>query len=353
MTKMTGSYRPPSLDRNGKTIRLADIAHKTGYSLATVSKVLNGHPDVADETRKRIDEELQATGYIKRNRRSSHHNRYIEVVFESLDAIWAMELLRGIISTSTPMNVSVIVAQSGTRKHVDPQWIDGVIERKPLGVILVFSDLTDIERKRLKSHDIPYVILDPAGEPSPDSLSVQTDNWTGGLIATRHLLNLGHTRIGIITGPQYMLCSKARLDGYSSALKERGIAFDPSLMREGNFKTDGGYDMAIELLQDPDHRPSAIFGGSDLQCMGVYEAARQLGLRIPEDLSVVGFDDIQTSEFMGPPLTTVHQPLQDMAAAATHVIMDIHDNRPTLRTTILPVSLKVRNSTQILHACHG
>lgn len=108
-----------------------------------------------------------------------------------------------------------------------------------------------------------------------------------------------------------MFCSRARLSGYMSALEEKGILHDSTLIREGDFRTQSGYEQAMSLLRDVENRPTAIFGGSGLQCMGVYEAARQLGLRIPEDLSVVGFDDIQTSEFMGPPLTTVHQPLQE------------------------------------------
>lgn len=142
-----------------------------------------------------------------------------------------------------------------------------------------------------------------------------------------------------------MFCSRARLSGYMSALEEKGILHDSTLIREGDFRTQSGYEQAMSLLRDVENRPTAIFGGSGLQCMGVYEAARQLGLRIPEDLSVVGFDDIQTSEFMGPPLTTVHQPLQEMASLATRLIMDIHANRVLLRTTILPVGLVVRNST--------
>lgn len=142
-----------------------------------------------------------------------------------------------------------------------------------------------------------------------------------------------------------MFCSRARLSGYMSALEEKGILHDSTLTREGDFRTQSGYEQAMSLLRDVENRPTAIFGGSGLQCMGVYEAARQLGLRIPEDLSVVGFDDIQTSEFMGPPLTTVHQPLQEMASLATRLIMDIHANRVLLRTTILPVGLVVRNST--------
>ena len=133
-----------------------------------------------------------------------------------------------------------------------------------------------------------------------------------------------------------------------SALAEHGIEADPELITEGDFTTAGGYAQAISLLERP-NRPTAIFAGSDLQAMGVYEAARQLGLRIPEDLSVVGFDDVQTAAFLGPALTTVRQPLQDMARAAVRMLVEALSTDDVLQPhIIMPTSLVVRNSTQQL-----
>lgn len=146
-----------------------------------------------------------------------------------------------------------------------------------------------------------------------------------------------------------MTCSKARLDGYTSALAERGIETNPELITEGDFTTTGGYAQAISLLEQP-NRPTAIFAGSDLQAMGVYEAARQLGLRIPEDLSVVGFDDVQTAAFLGPALTTVRQPLQDMARAAVRMLVEALSTDVIQPHIIMPTSLVVRNSTQQLES---
>ena len=238
-------------------------------------------------------------------------------MFQDFDNVWALEVLRGAIREAKLHDLNVITTEGGNRQHPDSSWIDNMLRRQTYGAILVFSSLTRIERNKLHSRGIPFVLFDPFGNPDPDTLSVQADNWTGGVIATRHLLALGHTRIGIITGPEEMMCSKARLDGYTSALAEHGIETDPELITEGDFTTSGGYAQSISLLKRP-NRPTAIFAGSDLQAMGVYEAARQLGLRIPEDLSVVGFDDVQTAAFLGPALTTVRQPLQDMARAAVH-----------------------------------
>lgn len=329
-----------------RKVRLSDIAQATGYSVATVSKALNGRSDISQAARATIDEALRQAGYAKRAA-TAKRQRFIEVVFQDFETIWALEVLRGVMHETKRRDVSVITTESGDRRHPDVDWMEGVLRRKPIGVIFIFSNLSDEEKGRLLQHGIPYVIFDPSGEPSIDDYSVQADNWTGGVLATRHLLALGHTRIGIITGPEEMMCSRARLDGYASALAEHGIAADPELITEGDFTTDGAYAQAMELLANP-HRPTAIFAGSDLQAMGVYEAARQHGLRIPEDLSVVGFDDVQTAAFLGPALTTVRQPLQDMAAAATRMLLDTVEGAPTQQHVILPTTLVVRGSTRAL-----
>ena len=316
---------------NGENkVKLADIAKQTGYSLATVSKALNGKADISEAARQAIDKALKDNGYIRRVS-LSRKQRTIEVVFRDFETIWALEVLRGIITEAKPHNINVMVAESGDRQHPDSSWVEGIIDRQPIGAILVFSNLTDKERSMFQSHGIPFVVFDPSGNPALDDLSVQADNWMGGVIATRHLLELGHKRIGIITGPDEMLCSRARLDGYSAALAERNIPTSPELITEGDFTTPGGYEGAMAL-----------------QAMGVYEAARQLKIRIPEDLSVIGFDDIQTAAYMGPALTTVRQPLQDMAATAARMVIDTNEGRKIQKRVVLSTSLVVRDSTRRL-----
>ena len=232
----------------------------------------------------------------------------IELVFPELETAWAMEIIRGVENVASANGLSIVLTESGTRHSPAPDWIDGVLRRRPVGVVLVFSDLADDYKAKLRSRAIPFVIIDPAGDPAPDVPSVGSANWAGGLMATRHLIELGHTRIAAITGPEDMMCSLARVDGFRSAMNKAGIPVDESLIRFGNFQVDGGREIARELLSLSD-RPTAIFAGSDLQALGVYEAARGFGLRVPADLSVVGYDDLQLAEWTSPALTTVHQPL--------------------------------------------
>src|SRR4051812_34727332 len=224
--------------------------------------------------------------------------------------------------------------------------MDGVLARRPTGVVLVLSGLDKAQQAQLTSRDIPFVVMDPAGDPDQDMPAVGTTNWNGGLAATRHLLDLGHRRIGMIAGPRRMMCSRARIDGYRAALETAGVAFDPALIREGTFHHETGYRVGLELLRLKD-RPTAIFTGNDLQALGLYEAARELGLRIPEDLSVVGFDDLPVAPWVGPPLTTVRQPLTEMAEAAAKLVLDLgrDGGSPAATRVELATSLVVRSST--------
>ena len=169
--------------------------------------------------------------------------------------------------------------------------------------------------------------------------------FRSGLNATRHLIDLGHTRIGMIGGPSRMMCSRARLDGYRAALETAGLPVDPKLVREGDFHHEAGYSAGRDLLSLSE-RPTAIFAGNDLQALGLYEAARELGLGIPDDLSVVGFDDLPMARWVGPPLTTVRQPLVAMAETAARLALRLGRGERLSSTRVdLATSLVIRHST--------
>jgi LacI family xylobiose transport system transcriptional regulator len=318
----------------GGTATLAEIARAAGVSAPTVSKVLNGRGDVAPATRSRVEELLRRHGY-QRRRGSVQPAPLIDLVFHELESSWAMEVIRGVENVARQESLNVVLSESAGRLSPGQTWVDGVLARRPTGVILVLSGLAPAQRAQLTSRDIPFVVMDPAGDPGDDVPAIGATNWQGGLAATRHLIELGHRRIGVIGGPGGMMCSRARIDGYRAALETAGIAFDPRLVRNGNFHHVAGYTEALEMLRLPD-RPTAVFTGNDLQALGLYEAARELGLAIPGDVSVVGFDDLPLARWISPPLTTVRQPLTEMAEAAARLVIDLsRGNEPsTLRVDL-------------------
>ena len=330
--------------QSNQRVRLNELAGEAGVSLSTVSKVLNGRSDVSAATRAKIEEILDRQGY---QRRTGLPNRatLIELVFPELETAWAMEIIRGVENVARANGLSVVLTESGDRHAPAAEWIEGVLRRRPVGVVLVFSDLAEEAKAKLRSRAIPFVIIDPAGDPAPDVPSVGSANWSGGLMATRHLIELGHTRIAAITGREDMMCSFARLDGYRSAMNSAGLEVHPRFVLFGDFQVDGGRQAALSLLT-LDDRPTAIFAGSDLQALGVIDAARTLGLRVPRDLSIVGYDDLQLAEWSSPALTTIHQPLTAMAEEAARLVVRM-STAPleTIPRMDLATRLVVREST--------
>lgn len=324
-------------------VTLRDIADQAEVSLATVSKVLNGRTDVSAATRGRVEDLLSVHGYRRRGTPTS--SSLVELVFHELEAAWSMEIIKGVEDVARAAGFSVVLTESGSRHAPAADWIDGVLQRRPVGVVLVFSAIPDQYREVLRARSIPFVIIDPAGDPTPDVPSVGSANWSGGLMATRHLIDLGHRRIAAITGPDDMMCSHARIDGYRSAMTAAGLPIDPDLIRFGDFHTSGGRQHGFDLL-DRDDRPTAIFAGSDLQALGVMESMRQLGLRAPDDVSIVGYDDIPLATWVSPRLTTVHQPLRRMAEEATRLVIRMREGTAIGATRLdLATDLVVREST--------
>ena len=328
-----------SIDR----VTLAQVASEAGVSLSTVSKVLNGRTDVSPGTRQRVEDLLTTHGY-RRRAPTPPDAPLIEIVFHELESAWAMELIRGVENVAREAKAGLVLTESGTRHSPGAEWIDGVLRRRPLGVVLVFSNVPEQYQTQLRSRGIPYVVIDPAGDPAPDVPSVGSANWSGGVAATQHLIDRGHRRIGVITGPGDMMCSVARLAGYRSAMAMASLPVDPDLIRYGDFHVEGGYENALKLLAHEDP-PTAIFAGSDLQALGVFEAARSSGLHVPDDLSVVGYDDLPVARWSSPALTTVHQPLKEMAEEATRLVLRLRAGEATPTRMDLGVDLVVRQST--------
>ena len=323
---------------------IARIAAAAGVSAPTVSKVINGRSDVSPETRQRVEAVILEHGY-ERSRKSVRPAPLLEVIFHELESDWALEIIMGVEQVARENDLAVVLSEMQGRRTPGRSWIEGLLARRPTGVIAVLSDLSEGQRALLNSRGIPLVVVDPTGEPLHDTPSVGATNWSGGLAATRHLLGLGHRRIGVVAGPDSVLCSRARLDGYRAAMDEAEVAIDPGLIRFGNFHVQDGVKEGRALLRLPD-RPTAIFAGNDLQALGVYQAAREARLHIPEDLSVVGFDDLPVATWVGPPLTTVRQPLAQMAVAGARLALRLANGEHPSQTRVeLATELIVREST--------
>nr|WP_246565010.1 LacI family DNA-binding transcriptional regulator [Streptomyces roseirectus] len=318
---------------------MAYIAESAGVSVPTVSKVLNGRTGVSDETRARVEELIRRYGYRKPPKNRSN---LVELVFREMESMWAVEIIRGVERAARRNRVGVLVSELGLQDE-PVRTIDDTLGRRPQCVLSV-AWLSEEERDQLTAKGIPFVVFDPNRE-LPDGVPfVGATNFRGGRAATRHLLGLGHRRIAMISGPDHPFCL-ARTAGYTSALIEAGVPVEPELMAKAQLTREDGRTAAHGLLSRPD-RPTAIFAANDMQALGVYKAAHELGLRIPDDLSVVGFDDVPAVAWVEPPLTTVHQPLAEMAVAATELALALGrgDDVPQVGVEIA-TRLTVREST--------
>ena len=328
------------------TITIADIAARAGVSVGTVSKVMNGRPGVSEIKRAQILRLMKETGYVGRSGQTKKPSRLIDFVMRGVDTLWATQLLAGAETEASRAGVGLVISVTHGRMIGNRHWIDRLAERHSDGVVVVASRIhvgIEAELSRLR---IPYVLLDMVGTPPPDVAVIGATNATGGRSAVDHLVELGHRKIAIITGNRELACSQERLDGYLASLVRAGIAPRNDYIAYGNFEISGGYRGACRLL-DSNDPPTAIFASSDLQAYGVYQAARERGVRIPQDLSVVGFDDVPMCEWLAPKLTTIRQPLEEMARQGVRMVMAMayQDAHPATTKLELATTLVVREST--------
>lgn len=325
-----------------KNVTITDVAAKAGVSVPTVSKVLNLHSGVSDSTRSVVEEVVLALGYVKRET-VKPNSGIIDILIADLDSQWALTLIQGANEEAQRLGFDAIITTNIHKREVEEQWLKRIGERGTDGVVLVVSKPTERMMEMLHKRELPVVLLDPVGTNDTTWPVVSATNWAGGLEATEYLLAQGHKRIGIITGPQTELCHMDRLDGYSAALRRAGIEIDMELVREGDSMREGGLSNGKALLSLK-HRPTAIFSCSDEQATGIYEAAAELGLRVPEDLSVIGFDDVSIAQWLTPRLTTIRQPLKDMGATAVRRVVALQDS--TRDSIVDSISDAARNATR-------
>lgn len=327
---------------------LAEVAGAAGVSVATVSKVLNDREDVSAETRYRVQRHLRESAYRptgSESARQRQQSQMIEVLFGPLQNGYSIAILDAITSAAQQEGFQVVIGRyKDDRADIDPQRL---IKSGLAGAILITTDASTDHLKTLSDSGFPVVVVDPQRVNDSHCISIGATNFAGGVTATEHLLSLGHRRISHAGGPEAVDCSQARLAGYSSALRRAGIELDESLVTHsrGHFSYDEGRRAANYLLDRPDP-PTAIFAASDEVALGVMEEARRRGIRVPDQLSVVGFDDTFLATRSAPQLTTVAQPLLEMGQLAIRSVSQLIRNDVVGTSHIeLATRLVVRDST--------
>ncbi|MEU8817403.1 substrate-binding domain-containing protein [Actinoplanes sp. NPDC048796] len=317
---------------------LAAVAREARVSLSTVSKVVNERTDVAPETRARVAALLKRHGYVRRQQAAPAGVRSVDLVFDGMETPNNLKILKGAIDAAAEENVDVVVGLAPARPH----------SAHRAGIVLVTSSITAEQWQHFTRRGVPIVTIDPHDVPSAEVPSVGATNFQGGMEATAHLTGLGHRRIAFIEGPPERGVSIARLHGYRAALSQAGVEHDPGLVQAGPFTFDAGFAAGTALLSSA-NRPTAIFACNDTLALGAMEAARTLGLRIPSDVSVIGFDDMPVTQWSAPPLTTVRQPFSQMGRVAMRRLLRLAAGERLESPRIeLATELIVRKSTSKL-----
>jgi LacI family transcriptional regulator len=326
---------------------IKDVALRANVSVTTVSHVVNATRFVSKVARQRVNEAIRELHYVPSAlARSLKNNRThtIGMMIPNCSNPFFAELIRGIEDACFAANFNVILCNSDDDANKQRKYIRVLMEKQVDGMI-VFSSGGDNELSELLLETgMPQILLDREVEKVQADL-VEVDHEAGGWLATRHLLELGHLRIGCITGPLDLAPARQRLQGYRRALSEASMQINPLWQVEGGFTSENGY-AAMQRLLVSNQRPSAIFASNDLMAIGALCAAAGHGLRIPHDISVVGFDDIALAAFSSPPLTTVAQPKHQLGSmAASFLMARIADPSLPLRREILQPQLCLRQST--------
>jgi LacI family transcriptional regulator len=325
-------------------VTIRDVAAQAGVSVATVSKVINQRYGVAADTAARVQAVISELGYeasLVAQSLRNHRTNVIGILVADLEP-FSTELLKGAADAIRGSGFELVVYSAGGRTGDVVGWERRYLSRLSGtlvdGAVLVTPTVVDVR------YGAPVVAVDPHTGSSAFP-TVDADNLRGGHLATEHLLDLGHRRIALLAGRADLESAKLRERGYREALKAAGVAYEDSLVRVGGYDADRSARAARELLSGPE-RPTAVFAANDVTAIATIEVALALGLRVPEDLSVVGFDNIPESALCVPPLTTVNQPIRTMGERAVDLLIRLIRGQPVERTHFtLATELVVRGST--------
>lgn len=332
-------------------VSIKDVAKAAGVSHSTVSRALNDSPLVNAETKARIQRLSQQMGYspdaIARSL-VTQRTRTVGVVATTITDPFVAEVVQGVEDAAQESGYSIILTSSASEPERELAAVEMLRAKRVDGVIVTSSRIGALYLQHLEGIGVPVVLVNNHNEQSGRyTFSVSVDNRHGGHLATAHLIEKGHRRIGYVSGPADHSDDLGRLAGYRQALGEATIPFDPALVVPGNGRLDGG-ERALCLLRGMAGLPTGVFCYNDMTAIGLISAARQVGLWVPGDLAVVGFDDIPLAAHVYPPLTTVAQPQRDMGRRAMGMalaLMAADDSAVPFSDVVVKGRLVVRESS--------
>lgn len=328
---------------------ITQIAQIAGVSVPTVSKVLNGRTDVALPTRERVERVIEEYGFVRnRAARALRQGKtgLVDLILPRLDDEYFLPIVEGVAQVLREAGVRMVLTSTDYRTEQEAQWINTVTDHSTDGILLVLPSDKVVEH--LERSGLPFVLIHNLGSQLTTTPSVKITSWEGGFVATTHLIKLGHQRIAYIGKTAPARDAIERIAGYRAALDAANLPLDPQLECAGSFTEVDGYTATRALLELPEP-PTAIFAGNDRQAAGVYRALHELGLTVPGDMSVIGFDNLPFTEIMNPPLTTVHAPRLELGrTAATMLMRLINGEELELTRVVLPTEFIERQSCQLL-----
>lgn len=327
---------------------MRDIAAQTGVSIATVSRVLNGQAHVAPETRELVQRAVERLGAQAPEARSNPAAKlaqgavYLRCPYLLTDYFG---LIVSSIAETLELHGRTLILDAGEASQ-QATVLPTLATRPGVGgAIVILPPEPSEQLVALRAKGFPFVVVDPRTAPPRDIAAVSAAHFAGARAMTAHLVALGHRRIGVIAGPHNWLAGEARLAGHTSALADAGVLPDPKLTRAGEPTTTFGYDAATRLLNG-EKRPTALVCFNDKAAVGALAAAVEQGLRVPDDLSIGGFDDIDLAQATSPMLTTVRQPLEEMGRMAVSLLIRLLErHRLDALHVELATELIIRGST--------
>lgn len=326
-------------------VTMNDVAKLASVSTATVSRVLRNPETVKKETQEKVFSVIKQLDYspnmLARQFRTSE-TKTIMVVVPSLTNLVFSEILAGIDEVATTAGYQVIFGNTNKNPGKAQEYINHLKQKQVDGIILLTVRLDRHIWEEI-ADQYPIILASDfiEGLKIP---TVSTDNLECGYEATQHLIQLGHTKIAHVTGSPEVAVSRERIKGYKKALDKNRINFDPSLLLEGDYTISFGADSLVKLMKQP-NKPTAVFFGNDEMAMGGMKAAKDLGLKIPEDIAIIGFDDIKFSAVIDPPLTTTAQPLQEMGKKSMDLLLKLMNGEKLEQDIyIIKSKFKIRDS---------